>query len=60
MMVVVQEYRVLLSQSVSKTFGDMYMHVLSCFFLFLLFFSFFASLRCFALYYTVLYCLNGE
>jgi len=29
-------------------------------FSFFLFFSFFASLRCFALYYTVLYCLSGE
>jgi len=37
--------------------------VYACFNSFLLllsFFSFFASLRCFALYYTVLYCLSGE
>ena len=37
--------------------------VYACLTRFFLFFSFspsFASLRCFALYYTVLYCLSGE
>jgi len=38
-----------------------YMHVLTRFFSFFLFSLFvFASLRCFALYYTALYCLSGE